>query len=57
MIETPALASSQIVLSVDELFSAAEQYRDDWQTIRLALPVVDSRHAVFTIDEGSGGEP
>jgi hypothetical protein len=57
LIETPALASSQIVLSVDELFSAAEQYRDDWQTIRLALPVVDSRHAVFTIDEGSGGEP
>ena len=55
--ETPTLASSQIALSVDELFSAAEQYGDGWQTIRLALPEVDSRHAVFTIDEGNGGEP
>lgn len=56
-VEMPILIPSQATLSVDELFSAAGQYGGDWQTMTLALPNADSGHAVFTIDEGNGGEP
>lgn len=55
--EVPTLTSMQVALSINDLFSAAEKYGDDWQTLTLALPDADSRHAVFTIDEGNGGEP
>lgn len=56
-VEVPTLTSSQVALSLDDLFSSAALYGDDWQTLTLTLPDADSRHAVFTIDEGNGGEP
>ncbi|MFT4889070.1 MAG: putative iron-regulated membrane protein [Pseudohongiellaceae bacterium] len=56
-IETPGLTSSEVALSIDILFATAQQYGDDWQTLTLALPDADARHAIFTIDEGNGGEP
>jgi uncharacterized iron-regulated membrane protein len=56
-IETPSLSPSERALSIDKLFATAQPYGNDWQTLTLALPDAGARHAVFTIDEGNGGEP
>ncbi|MFK7863306.1 MAG: PepSY-associated TM helix domain-containing protein [Pseudohongiellaceae bacterium] len=56
-VETPMLSDSVAPLSLQTLFDAATQYSDTWKTLSLNLPDPDSRDAVFTIDEGNGGQP
>lgn len=55
--EVPTLERAEVALSLEDLFLEASGYGDDWKTLTLALPDSNSRHAVFTIDEGNGGEP
>lgn len=41
----------------DELWSRAEQQSSSWKIISLRLPSTEDAPAVFTIDEGDGGQP
>lgn len=56
-VEPALLAGTEAAASLDTLFTAAKRYGGDWQTISLNLPGPRIRDAVFTIDEGNGGEP
>jgi uncharacterized iron-regulated membrane protein len=49
--ETPALAGLDLHLA------RAEQHVPDWQTISLRVPTSAKAPLVFTIDQGSGGQP
>lgn len=42
---------------IDSLWSRAEQQVSDWQSINLRLPTAADAPLVFTIDQGSGGQP
>jgi uncharacterized iron-regulated membrane protein len=42
---------------IDSLWSRAEQQVSDWQSINLRLPTSADAPLVFTIDQGSGGQP
>jgi uncharacterized iron-regulated membrane protein len=49
--ETPALAGLDLHLA------RAEQHVPDWRTISLRVPTSETAPLVFTIDQGSGGQP
>lgn len=44
-------------MSLDALFTRAQQQSQAWQTISLSLPPADSAQVAFSIDEGNGGQP
>lgn len=56
-VEQVLLADSESAASLETLFTAAKNYGGEWKTIALSLPEPGVRDAVFTIDEGNGGEP
>ncbi|HYG82642.1 MAG TPA: PepSY-associated TM helix domain-containing protein [Pyrinomonadaceae bacterium] len=43
--------------SLDRLWAIAEQRQQGWQSISLRLPAATEQAAVFTIDQGNGGQP
>lgn len=55
--EQVLLPESASPASLETLFKSAKAYGGDWQTLSLSLPAPRVRDAVFTIDEGNGGEP
>ncbi len=56
--ETPApIAAGSSTLTLDELFSAAEGFSDEWQAITLTIPQGDQSTVTAQVDRGNGRRP
>jgi uncharacterized iron-regulated membrane protein len=44
-------------IALDKLFARAEQQLPNWRSVSLRIPLPGVAAAVFTIDQGSGGQP
>ncbi len=54
---TPSALPSNLLQGLDAQLARARQQVNGWRTITLRVPTSDKAPAVFTIDEGTGGQP